>query len=71
MLTGYLYVIIPKGFFPQEDTGADRRHYRGRAGHLVRRRMSERQQALVNAMITDPDIASIASYIGPGGRPRP
>ena len=35
VLTGYLYVVIPKGFFPQQDTGHDRRHHRGGAGHLL------------------------------------
>ena len=35
-LTGYLYVIIPKGFFPQQDTGIDHRPVRGGAGYFLR-----------------------------------
>ena len=35
VLTGYLYVVIPKGFFPQQDTGLITRPVRGRAGHLL------------------------------------
>ena len=34
-LTGYLYVIIPKGFFPQQDTGTDHRPRRRGAGYLL------------------------------------
>src|SRR5258708_34095402 len=34
-LTGYLYMVIPKGFFPQQDTGLDHRLFRGRAGHFL------------------------------------
>ena len=33
-LTGYLYVVIPKGFFPQQDTGLILGSVRGGAGHL-------------------------------------
>ena len=33
---GYLFVVVPKGFFPIEDTGLHLRHHRGGAGHLVR-----------------------------------
>ena len=34
-LTGYLYVVIPKGFFPQQDTGMIIGIVRGGAGHLL------------------------------------
>ena len=36
--SGYLFDIVPKGFFPIEDTGLHLRHHRGGAGHLLRRR---------------------------------
>ena len=35
VFTVYLYVIVPKGFFPQQDTGRSDRQHPGRPGHLV------------------------------------
>jgi hydrophobe/amphiphile efflux-1 (HAE1) family protein len=66
VLTGYLYVIIPKGFFPQEDTGQITGITEA-AQDISFPAMSERQQAIVNVLLKDQDIASVASYIGPGG----
>ncbi|MHC2518969.1 efflux RND transporter permease subunit [Bradyrhizobium diazoefficiens] len=65
-LTGYLYVIIPKGFFPQQDTGQIVGITEA-AQDISFPAMSERQQALVAILQRDPDIQSVASYIGPGG----
>ncbi|WP_454620735.1 efflux RND transporter permease subunit [Bradyrhizobium cenepequi] len=65
-LTGYLYVIIPKGFFPQEDTGQIVGITEA-AQDISFPAMSERQQALVDTLLKDPAIDSVASYIGPGG----
>ena len=36
-LSGYLFVVIPKGFFPQQDTGLITAHYRSGAGRFLRR----------------------------------
>ena len=65
-LTGYLYIIIPKGFFPQQDTGQIVGITEA-SQDISFPAMSERQQALVNVLLQDPAIASVASYIGPGG----
>ena len=65
-LTGYLYVIIPKGFFPQQDTGQIVGITEA-SQDISFPAMSERQQALVDVLLKDPAIASVASYIGPGG----
>ena len=65
-LTGYLYVIIPKGFFPQQDTGQIVGITEA-AQDISFPAMSERQQALVDILLKDPDVGSVASYIGPGG----
>lgn len=65
-LTGYLYVIIPKGFFPQQDTGQIVGITEA-SQDISFPAMSERQQALVNVLLQDPAIQSVASYIGPGG----
>ena len=37
-VTVLLYFVIPKGFFPVQDTGHDPGHHRGRAEHLLSRR---------------------------------
>jgi hydrophobe/amphiphile efflux-1 (HAE1) family protein len=66
VLTGYLYVIIPKGFFPQEDTGQITGITEA-AQDISFPAMAERQQAVVDTLLKDQDIASVASYIGPGG----
>jgi hydrophobe/amphiphile efflux-1 (HAE1) family protein len=65
-LTGYLYVIIPKGFFPQQDTGQIVGITEA-AQDISFPAMSERQQALVDILLKDPAIESVANYIGPGG----
>jgi hydrophobe/amphiphile efflux-1 (HAE1) family protein len=65
-LTGYLYVIIPKGFFPQEDTGQINGITEA-SQDISFPAMTERQQAIVDILLKDPAIQSVASYIGPGG----
>jgi HAE1 family hydrophobic/amphiphilic exporter-1 len=65
-LTGYLYVIIPKGFFPQQDTGFIFGITEA-SQDISFPAMSERQQAVVDTVLQDPAIASVGSYIGPGG----
>ena len=65
-LTGYLYVVIPKGFFPQQDTGLIIGLSEA-AQDISYSAMAERQQALLNAIMKDPAVASIGSAIGAGG----
>jgi len=65
-LTGYLYVTIPKGFFPQQDTGLIIGLSEA-AQDISYPAMAERQQALLNAIMKDPAVASIGSAIGAGG----
>ena len=65
-LTGYLYVVIPKGFFPQQDTGLIIGLSEG-AQDISFQAMAERQQALLNAIMRDPAVASVGSAIGAGG----
>src|SRR4051794_983505 len=65
-LTGYLYVIIPKGFFPQQDTGQIVGITEA-SQDISFPAMSERQQAVVDILSKDPAVQSVASYIGPGG----
>jgi hydrophobe/amphiphile efflux-1 (HAE1) family protein len=65
-LTGYLYVLIPKGFFPEQDTGLIIGLSEA-AQDISFQAMAERQQALLNALIRDPAVASIGSAVGAGG----
>ena len=54
-LTGYLYVIIPKGFFPQQDTGLIIGQSEA-AQDISFQAMAERQQALLDAIVRDPAV---------------
>jgi hydrophobe/amphiphile efflux-1 (HAE1) family protein len=65
-LTGYLYVVIPKGFFPQQDTGLILGQSEA-AQDISFAAMAERQQALLNAIMRDPAVATVGSAVGAGG----
>jgi hydrophobe/amphiphile efflux-1 (HAE1) family protein len=65
-LTGYLYVVIPKGFFPQQDTGLIIGLSEA-AQDISFQAMQERQQALLDAVMRDPAVASVGSGVGAGG----
>lgn len=65
-LTGYLYVLIPKGFFPQQDTGLIIGLSEA-AQDISFQGMAERQQALLNAVMRDPAVATVGAAVGAGG----
>jgi multidrug efflux pump len=65
-LTVFLYIIIPKGFFPTQDTSL----VQGitQAGPTVSfDEMSRRQQALAAVLLQDPNVDSMSSFIGVDG----
>ena len=64
--TVYLYMIVPKGFFPQEDTGF-LIGVTEAATDTSFEAMKERQQALVEVLKSDPAIDYINSTVGAGG----
>jgi multidrug efflux pump len=65
-LTVVLYLIVPKGFFPTQDTGAIQGI--SEADQSVSfSAMAERQQALGRIILADPAVASLSSYIGVDG----
>jgi HAE1 family hydrophobic/amphiphilic exporter-1 len=66
VLTGYLYIVIPKGFFPQQDTGLIIGLSEA-AQDISYSAMAERQMAVINAVLEDPAVASVGSAIGTGG----
>jgi len=65
-VTGYLYVIIPKGFFPQQDTGLILGQSEA-AQDISFQAMTERQQAMLDAIVKDPAVDSVAAATGAGG----
>lgn len=66
VVTAALYVLIPKGFFPDQDTGLIQGV--SEAGESISYgAMAERQQALAAAILKDPDVASLSSFIGVDG----
>jgi HAE1 family hydrophobic/amphiphilic exporter-1 len=64
--TIYLYMIVPKGFFPQEDTGF-LIGVTEAATDTSFEAMKVRQQALVDVLKSDPAIDYINSTVGSGG----
>jgi multidrug efflux pump len=65
-VTVLLYIVVPKGFFPVQDTGVIQGI--SVAGQMVSyRAMAEHQQALAAAILKDPDVASLSSFIGVDG----
>jgi HAE1 family hydrophobic/amphiphilic exporter-1 len=66
VVTGYLYYVIPKGFFPEQDTGMILGIGEA-AQDISYPAMADRMQAAVNVLLKDPDITSVGSNVGPGG----
>jgi HAE1 family hydrophobic/amphiphilic exporter-1 len=64
--TVYLYMLVPKGFFPQEDTGF-LTGVTEAATDTSFEAMKERQQALTEVLKSDPAVEYINSTIGSGG----
>src|SRR5262249_2560824 len=65
-LTALLYLVVPKGFFPLQDTGVLQSI--SEAPQTVSfGSMAERQQALARALLADPEVESLSSFIGVDG----
>jgi multidrug efflux pump len=65
-LNVYLYMIVPKGFFPQQDTG----RLGGRtlaAQDISFDAMQVKQRALAQMTLQDPAVQSVTAFIGGGG----
>ena len=65
-VTGYLYVVIPKGFFPQQDTGLIVGVAEA-AQDISYPAMTRRMQAVIDKVVEDPAVSSVGSAIGAGG----
>jgi multidrug efflux pump len=65
-LTAWLYVVIPKGFFPLQDTGVIQAISEAPQS-VSYAAMAERQQQLASVVLKDPDVESLSSFIGVDG----
>ena len=65
-ITVLLYTAVPKGFFPVQDTGV-LQGISVAAQTVSYGAMAEHQQALADAILKDPEVASLSSFIGVDG----
>ena len=69
LLNVYLYIIVPKGFFPQQDTGRMGGRTRG-AQDISFTAMRDKQRQLAQMVLDDPSIQTVTAFVGgsgPGG----
>ncbi|MGJ4882973.1 MULTISPECIES: multidrug efflux RND transporter permease subunit [unclassified Bradyrhizobium] len=66
-LSIYLFVLIPKGFFPQQDNGLITAASEA-SQDISFKAMQSRQEALAKIVQDDPGVASVAMAIGGSGR---
>jgi multidrug efflux pump len=66
VVTALLYIVIPKGFFPVQDTGVIQGISQATQSTSYKA-MAERQQALAAEILKDPDVESLSSFIGVDG----
>ncbi|WDU65263.1 MdtB/MuxB family multidrug efflux RND transporter permease subunit [Pseudomonas poae] len=65
-LTVFLYMVVPKGFFPVQDTGVIQGISEAPQS-ISFAAMSQRQQDLAKIILADPAVESLSSYIGVDG----
>src|ERR1700748_2519741 len=65
-LTAFLYIVIPKGFFPLQDTGVIQAISEAPQS-VSYAAMAERQQQLASVILKDPEVESLSSFIGVDG----
>jgi len=66
VLTLFLYVVVPKGFFPVQDTGVILGVSQA-PDYVSFDAMAERQQELAKVILQDKDVESLSSFIGVDG----
>uniref|UniRef100_A0A7V5CT84 Nodulation protein n=1 Tax=Acidobacterium capsulatum TaxID=33075 RepID=A0A7V5CT84_9BACT len=66
VLTIFLYIVIPKGFFPTQDTGVIQAISQGPPA-ISFDAMARRQQQLADIVLKDPAVESLSSFIGVDG----
>jgi len=65
-ITGLLFVVVPKGFFPVQDTG-EIQGFSEAAQDVSFARMAELQQQLAAVILENPAVESLSSFIGVDG----
>ena len=63
VLTALLWMIIPKGLFPTQDTGQLQARVQARQS-ISYNDMAKLQQEAARQIMADPEVASVASYVG-------
>jgi multidrug efflux pump len=63
VLSGYLYYIVPKGFFPQQDTGRIQGTVIG-AQDISFQSMAEKMRRYINIVMADPAVDTMAGFTG-------
>ena len=66
LLTIFLYIIIPKGFFPVQDTGVIQGISQA-SQTIGSKAMAEKQKELAKVVLADPAVESLSSFIGADG----
>ena len=66
VLTIVLYIIVPKGFFPVQDTGIIQ-GFSQAPESISFAAMSQRQQQLASVILKDPAVQNLSSFIGVDG----
>jgi multidrug efflux pump len=66
VLTAVLYLAVPKGLFPTQDTGLLQAEVRTRQS-VSFQKMGQLQQQAAAAILQDPGVASLSSFIGVDG----
>jgi multidrug efflux pump len=66
LLTVFLYIVIPKGFFPVQDTGVIQGISQA-APTIGSQAMAEKQSELAKVVLQDPAVESLSSFIGADG----
>jgi multidrug efflux pump len=66
LLTVYLYIIIPKGFFPVQDTGVIQGITQA-SQTIGSKSMAGRQKEVAKVILQDPAVESLSSFIGADG----
>ena len=66
VLTLFLYIVVPKGFFPVQDTGVILGVSEG-PQNVSFTALAKSQQALAQVILKDPDVQSLSSFIGIDG----
>jgi multidrug efflux pump len=66
MLTIFLYIIIPKGFFPVQDTGIIQGISQAPPS-IGSKAMAQKQQEIADVILNDPAVESLSSFIGADG----